>query len=266
MSYLETLKNNNADKLWCGKGSTYDCVLALLHAIERENWDSEFPESENLYNLLVFVENDNSNRFFNRLKQLEAPPNTGRIPLCDAKSNLLAKLVVNRLDTVCVDYFHSDKSSEWVARNTYGEKLLKFWNIFNTQYIKTVLEFVKSHKSSPKVLSSDEVQAETSPESKIDSYKTIASKLHGVWASKVNTKIEKIQQELSKPSVETKQTEKTDKKVESTHSEKKNTEKKVVVKREPKITKYNKQKQPEDDGQGEWTKVTNKKKVSTTKT
>ena len=265
MSYLATLKNNNADKLWCGKGSTYDCLLALLNAIEKENYSDAFPESENLYNFLVFVENDNSNRFFNRLKELSAPPNTGRIPLDDAKSSLLVKLLVNRLDNVCIEYFHSNKSSEWVARNSYGEKLLKFWNMFNTEYIKEVMEFLKTHKPSykPQEKQNEEKdnQGLETPEIKLQRYKSMASKLQGAWAGKLNGKIEKLEEEVTQKKQFIEKVIEVAKEVVKEKEKDKAESKKIVVKREMKNTKkYNKTQKPEDDGQGGWTKVTSKKK------
>jgi hypothetical protein len=252
MSYIETLKKNNADKLWCGKASTYDCLLGLLHAIETENWDSTYPESENLYNFLVFVENDNSNRFFSRLKELNAPPNTGRVPLSDAKSNLLVKLLVNRLDTVCMDYFHSNNSSEWAPRNTYGEKLLGFWKTFNNDYIKQVMEFVKTHKCLEKE------STEETPETKLEKCKNMASTLKGAWAAKLTTQIQKLEEEVTSQ----KKVEKVDKPEKTETSTKVATlSKKVIVKRDTKTKKSTTTQQSNDDGQGNWVKVTNKRKT-----
>lgn len=266
MSYITILKKNNADNLWCGKASTYDCLLGLLHAINKENWDVMYPNFEDLKDLLKFIENDNSDKFFNRLKVIEAPPNTGRIPLSDAKSNLLVKILVNRLDTVCINYFHSRNSSEWKPKNNYGTKLLNFWKIFDIKYIDEVMEFVKTRKSLP--------------ETKLENLKNLSYKLQGVWVSKMASQLNKLEKEvLKKKQIDTvaekaeayaKKEEEEEKKAKEEKKKAKEEEKKAKEK-EKTVVEFEKEEtnkvlknhveQENNKNTDEWVTVSNKRKL-----
>ncbi len=227
MAYFKILQDINADQLWCGKGSAYECLIALLHSIEKNHY-MDFPQYDKLLSLEQFMIRDKSDKFYSRTKELEAPPNTGRVPLGSANASLLIKLLVNRIDYVCINYFKTPKSSDWEPRNTYGEQILEFWNTFNTKYIPTVMEFIKNYK----------VNSESK---EIEGYKKIVGTLKGAWSTKVEHKISQLEESLKISEAEVKEMEKNTNDIPKKEHDK--TEKK---------SKYNKK---NDDEPGEWVKV-----------
>ncbi len=181
--YLNNLKELNADKLWCGKASAREVMNALFYGIEREMYDN-FPEYNKLNELMNFINNDKSNRFNMRMSTIEAPLNTGKIPLDAIKPSLTVKLIAHRLDDICIKYFHTDKRVEWIPRNKYGELLLSYWNLFTKEYIASVVEYSKTQKSPE--------------EKKLDFFKTMLNKTQGAWANKLQKQIQDTEEKVIK--------------------------------------------------------------------
>lgn len=117
MSYLLQLNNLQAVNLWCGRASLEECLVALLYSIEKNNCVS-FPNHDNLKELLEFIRID-TKKYSPRMKSLEAPKGTERIPLIQVNISLLVKLIVFRLKIIADKYL----------------ELTKFKNIFNNDYI-----------------------------------------------------------------------------------------------------------------------------------
>ncbi len=255
MSYLKELESLNIAQLWCGKASAYEVLIALLYAIEKDGHDiSKFPKYESLLELKDFMESDKSHRYYSRMKDFQAPQGTEKIPLERVNLSLLVKLIVHRIDDVCIKYFQSSTSSEWVPRNSYGDKVLGYWKIFDSKYPSDVTEFMKNSKPTK---STTEV---IPTENKIEGLKTILTKVQGAWAQKVSEKIQtletaKIEQvtKVSEAAEVTEAVEPVKEKVQKQMKPKK------TIKPESKTTT------PVDDGQGEWTKVGTTRKVKAVK-
>ncbi len=242
-------------KLWCGKASAFDCLNTLLLAISNLTY-SDFPKTETLTKLQEFMATDKSGRFSKRMETLEAPPNTGKIPLDQANVSLLVKLFVNRLDMVCIEYFHSNTSADWKPRNKYGEQLLEYWNTFNKEFITSVVDYVKTQKSPD--------------EKKIETLKTLLPKTQGVWGQRILDKLSQIEksvqelkekQTVSEPDVDKDDSEKEDD-VEKVPEVK---TKPVVEKRAKQQRTSEKKQQVVDDGDGEWISVGKNGKQSRSK-
>ena len=238
MSFHKELESLNISQLWCGKASAYEVLVAVLHAIDRESNSSQFPKYDNLLELKEFMETDKSHRYYYRMKEFQAPSGTEKVPLEHAKLSLLVKLIIHRIDDVCIKYFQSSTSSEWVPRNTYGEKVLKYWKLFDSKYPSDVSEFIKTYKATDK---SNEVHHET--KESINGLKTMLTKVQGVWAQKLSNQIQELE---SKKVQETEEVKEAAQDVTS----------KKTVSSKPKSTKLQQQAEPPvDDGQGDWTKV-----------
>ena len=177
MSFQQTLIDNKANRLWCGKANAYECLVALLYCIETNNYTYKFPKYRELCDLETFMKSDSSQRFFTRPLKLVAPPHAERIFLENANCSLLVKLFVNRYDTVCINYFHSPNTLKWVSTNKYNAELLYYHNLFNASYITEVLDFVSNFK------------VETVFKDKLNLYKSHMTKVKGPWAEKIQQKI-----------------------------------------------------------------------------
>ncbi len=235
-------------KLWCGKASAFDCLNTLLLTISNLTY-TNFPKMETLSKFQEFMSSDKSGRFSKRMETLEAPPNTGKIPLEQANVSLLVKLFVNRLDLVCIEYFHSNTSADWKPRNKYGEQLLEYWNTFNKEFITSVLEYVKQQKSPD--------------EKKMETLKTLLPKTQGVWGQRILAKlseIEKSVQELKEKQIPTESVDKDESEkeedTENTEDEKvPEVKPKPIVAKKVKTRATTEKKQVVDDGEGEWISV-----------
>jgi hypothetical protein len=224
-------------KLWCGKASAIDCLSTLLLAISNQTY-TNFPKLVALTKFNEFIQTDKSHRFEKRTETLEAPPNTGKIPLESANVTLLVKLFVNRLDAACIEYFHSTKSTEWKPRNKYGEELLVAWTTFNKEFITETIEYIKVQK--------------TPEEKKVEHIKSILPKTQGVWGQRLFQKLTEIEKTVNElkmkatvaESVPVTQQQDTD------ESDDESVEEPVVEQK----TK------PVNDGEGEWISVGKKKK------
>lgn len=251
MSYHKELESLNIAQLWCGKASAYEVLIALLYAVEKDNYEtSKFPKYDSLLDLKEFMESDKSHRYYYRMKEFQAPPGTEKIPLERVNLSLLVKLIINRIDDVCIKYFQNSESSEWVPRNNYGDKILSYWKIFDSKYPSDVYEFVKNFKPSKETTESVPV------ENKIEGLKTILTRVQGAWAQKVSDKIQTLE------------TVKIEEQVPQVPQVPQETQKSEVHEKVQKQVKYKKPYNAEskttqhiDDGQGEWTKVGGEHKV-----
>ncbi len=239
MSFHKELESLNISQLWCGKASAYEVLVAVLHAIDRESNSSQFPKYDSLLELKEFMETDKSHRYYSRMKEFQAPTGTEKVPLEHAKLSLLVKLIVHRIDDVCIKYFQSSTSSEWVPRNTYGEKVLKFWKLFDSKYPSDVSEFMKNYKPSDKPKEVHETKQS------VDGLKSMLTKVQGAWAQKISNKIQEL---------ESNQVTQTEQVTEEVQVVPKVISKKTTSSKPKKSTKPQVE-TPVDDGQGEWTKV-----------
>ena len=175
------------------------------------------------------------------MMKLDAPPNTGKIPLDAANTTLLLKLLSHRITYCCESYFHSSNSDEWKPRTKVGYKLLEFWNIFNKNYTNQIVEYIKNFKN---------------PEERVlNDFKTLLPKVHGIWADKVASKVKELESKTEPVKENLEQKESQD-----------NGPKVVVKKKEKTVTKNVDSTVTEkvDLGTG-WTTVVNRKKHTTKK-
>jgi len=122
MSYLLQLNNLQAVNLWCGRASLEECIVALLYTIEKNNYNN-FPNCDTIIELLNFIRTD-IKKYSSRMKSLEAPKGTERIPLIQVNIVLLVKLIVFRLKLLKDKYLLKE--------------LIVFNNILNNDYVNKI--------------------------------------------------------------------------------------------------------------------------------
>ncbi len=231
-------------KLWCGKASAIECLSTLLLAVSNLTY-TDFPKLAALTKFHEFMQTDKSRRFEKRTETLEAPPNTGKIPLESANISLLVKLFVNRLDSACIEYFHSTKSAEWKPRNKYGEELLSAWTTFNKEFITEIIEYIKVQKSPE--------------EKKMESLKSLLPKTQGVWGQRLFQKLTAIEKTVNELKMKATVVESVP---ESTQQDTDESDDEPVQETvtEQKVHKTEQKQSHVNDGEGEWISVGKKKK------
>jgi hypothetical protein len=234
--------------IWCGKASAKECIDMLVLTVRNL---TDFPQYSNLLKLQEFMTLDKSHRFEHQMKTLEAPIGTEKTPIDKVNMSVLVKLLVHRIDTVCIEYFHTVQTVEWKPRNMYGEQLIQFWKSFNKSFIGDVDVYHANQKSPV--------------DQHLESIKSLLPKVKGVWGERLVQKLSQVEKAVEKQLDEQLQEQLNEQLQEQLNEQLKN-QLEEQLNKEPGVTiarkvvvKTPKTKEPVDDG-GEWISVGKKKK------